>query len=156
MRGVIAADSPLPPANGTSDMPHGLLFRFLADPDAFYAEVWRTIWEFLAAWWPVATPSCVAFFCVIVGTRLVVRSKQRILMAADARVVEVQVPPSVNPAAAEAFWAHLHALLRPTWRRIWSGQPASGVRVLLRSTGGVVQDLGSRRTAVHDGRSGDR
>jgi len=123
MRGVIVADGPFPPANGTTDMPRGPVFRFLADPDAFYVEVWRTICGFFAVWWPVVTPSCVALSCAAVGARLVMRSRQHSSMAADARVVEVQVPPSVDPAAAEAFWAHLHALLRPTWRRILSGQP---------------------------------
>ncbi|WP_223297334.1 type IV secretory system conjugative DNA transfer family protein [Catenulispora acidiphila] len=55
-----------------------------------------------------------------------------------ARLIEVQVPPAVGADSAAAFWSHLHALLRPAWRRVLDGQPhltfefcfdASGARI---------------------------
>ena len=107
----------------TAGVPHGPLVRFLIDPGSFYTETWRSICGFFTVWWPVAVSSSIALTGTFVGGRLVLHARQHRLMSADARVIEVQVPPSVNPAAAEAFWAHLHALLRPTWLRIWSGQP---------------------------------
>jgi hypothetical protein len=106
-----------------SEAPSGPLARFLVDPGSLFAELWSSISGFFAAWWPAAAPSAVAVLGAVFGSRLVLRSHQHSLMDADARVVEVQVPPNVNPAAAEAFWSHLHALLRPTWRRFWYGQP---------------------------------
>src|SRR5260221_9546986 len=122
MRTLMNAGDPLPPGPGI-DMPHGPLVRFLNDPNAFYADTWKSVCEFVTAWWPVAMPSAVAVSGAVLAARLVLRSRQRRVMAADARLIEVEVPPTVNPAAAEAFWSHLHALLRPTWRRLWSGQP---------------------------------
>jgi hypothetical protein len=115
MRTLIKASNPPPPAPGT--------LRLLIDPGTFCTKAWSSICGFFAEWWPVAAPSCVALLGSVFGARLVLHSRQHRQLSADARLVEVQVPPGVNPAAAEAFWAHLHALLRPTWRRICSGQP---------------------------------
>lgn len=120
---VPATASDLPPSTPGIDMPHGPLIRFLYDPGSVFSAGQRSITEFFTTWWPVAIPAAVAALCAFAGMRLVLRSRRRRLMAVSARLVEVQVPPQVNPAAAEAFWSHLHALLRPNWRRFWQGQP---------------------------------
>ena len=122
MRTLIEIGDP-PPATPGIDMPHGPLVRFLADPDAFFIATWNSIAGFFAAWWPVTVPATVALIGAFCGARQVLRLRHRRIMAADARLIEIEVPPQVNPAAAEAFWAHLHALLRPTWRRVLCGQP---------------------------------
>ncbi|GGU89675.1 hypothetical protein GCM10010182_00050 [Actinomadura cremea] len=40
-----------------------------------------------------------------------------------ARVIEVAVPPKVEPAGAAAWWAHLVGLTAPAWKRMLFGQP---------------------------------
>ena len=105
------------------DVPGGPLTHFLVDPGSLFTGAWSSASGFVAASWPVIAPAAVALISTAFGTRAVLSLRRHRLMDSDARLVEVQVPPAVSPAAAEAFWAHLHALLRPTWRRFWSGQP---------------------------------
>jgi energy-coupling factor transporter ATP-binding protein EcfA2 len=58
----------------------------------------------------------------VVGRVLVVRWRHTRL-ADGASMVQVQVPPQVEPPAAAALWANVIGLLRPRWRRIVYGQP---------------------------------
>ncbi|HWO67463.1 MAG TPA: DUF87 domain-containing protein [Umezawaea sp.] len=45
------------------------------------------------------------------------------LLLADARQVTVLAPPTVDPAGGAALWSNLVGLLRPGWRRAFTGQP---------------------------------
>ena len=119
---TITAGDSLPVAPGIK-MPHGPLIRFLTNPNAFFADAWNSTVAFFATWWLVAAPSAVAAFGSVLGSRLVLRARHRRLMADGARVVQVQIPPEVGADAAAKFWSHLHAILRPRWRRLLDGQP---------------------------------
>ncbi|HEX3829010.1 MAG TPA: hypothetical protein VHV82_17245, partial [Sporichthyaceae bacterium] len=44
-------------------------------------------------------------------------------LVADARQVTVLAPPQVDPAGGVALWSNLVGLLRPAWRRAFTGQP---------------------------------
>ena len=44
-------------------------------------------------------------------------------LIADARLVTVLAPPTVDPTGAITVWSNLVGLLRPGWRRRFSGQP---------------------------------
>lgn len=103
--------------------PHGPVTRLLTDPMGFINSIEVKAVEFLALWWPVMVPASIALFGTVAGGRLVLRSRHRRLMADGARLIEVQVPPEVGSDSATKFWAHLHALLRPAWRRVLDGQP---------------------------------
>ena len=111
MRTLIAASGP------------PTLLRFLYDPEAFFASSWNSVATFFASWWPILGPSAVALFGTALGTRLTLRTRHRRIMANGARVIEVEIPAEVGADAAMKFWSHLHAMLRPSWRRLIDGQP---------------------------------
>ena len=95
----------------------------LTDPNAFLAAIRNSIAGFFTTWWPVATPAAVALLGAVAGTRLGLRARHRRLMADGARLITVEVPAEVGADAATKLWSHLHALLRPSWRRVLDGQP---------------------------------
>lgn len=110
------------PAPGTG-VPHGPLVTFLTDPNAFIAQTWNGLASWVTTWWPVAAPSVIAVSGLVSGARLVLRARHRRLMANGARLTSVQLPPQAAPDSAGKFWSHLHAVLRPRWRRLLDGQP---------------------------------
>ena len=112
----IALSAPWTPA----DEP---LVRFLLDPGGCLLSLLDVAASFTAMWWPVAVPAVVALSCGAVGAKTTLRNRHRRLMADGARVIAVHVPPIVEKDSGEAFWSHLHALLRPAWRRFLDGQP---------------------------------
>ncbi|MBS2545397.1 type IV secretion system DNA-binding domain-containing protein [Catenulispora sp. NL8] len=81
------------------------------------------IGTFFEQWWPLIGAGAAWLACAFVGLRVMLRSRHRRLMADSARKVEILVPPHVEPGSGAAFWAHLHAMLRPAWRRFIDGQP---------------------------------
>ena len=99
------------------------LVRFLSNPGGYFGHLADAVAGFSVTWWPVEVPLLVAAACAAAGARLRLRARHRRLMRDGARFIDVQVPPTVEPGAGEAFWANLHALLRPTWRRFLDGQP---------------------------------
>ena len=113
---------PAPPAPGT-DAPHGPLVTFLTNPNDFITHAWNSLASFLTADWPVTAPSVVAVAGLASGSRLALRARHRRLMTDGARLVSVQLPPQVEADGAAKFWSHLHAVLRPRWRRLLDGQP---------------------------------
>jgi hypothetical protein len=102
---------------------HGPVTKLLTDPAGFIDSVEVRAVQFLALWWPVMVAAVISLVGTVAGGRLVLRSRHRRLMADGARLIEVQVPPEVGADSATKFWAHLHALLRPAWRRVLDGQP---------------------------------
>ncbi|WP_194925824.1 type IV secretory system conjugative DNA transfer family protein [Catenulispora pinisilvae] len=122
MSALIPVADPAPPTPGTG-VPHGPLVTFLTDPNVFVTHMWNGLASLFTADWPVAAPSAVAVSGLLSGTRLVLRARHRRLMATGARLVSVQLPPQVGADSAAKFWSHLHAVLRPRWRRLLDGQP---------------------------------
>ena len=126
---MMPADDPGPVApGGASTAPVWTpqrvpLVRFLSNPGGYLGQMADSAISFAMAWWPVEVPLLVAMICTATGTRLRLRARHRRLMCDGARFIDVQVPPAVEPGAGEAFWANLHALLRPAWRRFLDGQP---------------------------------
>src|SRR4051812_6127950 len=123
MRKLITATGDPPPHTPGIKVPRSPLIRFLDDPDAFFAATWNNITSFTTTWWPVLTPTAVATLGFVLGTRHALRVRHRRNMADGSRLIEVEVPQNVHEAAAQVFWAKLHALLRPGWRRFLDGQP---------------------------------
>jgi uncharacterized protein DUF87/type IV secretory system conjugative DNA transfer VirD4/TraG family protein len=60
---------------------------------------------------------------LVVTGRVLLARWRRTRLAEGAQLVQVQVPPQVDPPAAGALWANVIGLLRPRWRRILFGQP---------------------------------
>lgn len=88
----------------------------------------------LTRWWLLATRIALTHLPLLIGgvlisiaifitaTRLLPRWRHGRL-ARGAQLVQVQVPPHVDPASAATLWANLIGLLRPRWRRWLFGQP---------------------------------
>ena len=99
------------------------LSRFLENPGGYFSSCLDAVSAFLVDWWPLIGTTLVWLVCVVTGLRIVLRSRHHRLMAVGARKIEILVPPHVEPGSGAAFWAHLHAMLRPAWRRFIDGQP---------------------------------
>ena len=132
-------DTPVPPApNG----PLVLLHHAVEDAQ-----------HFGATWWPILVTSTTAALLMSASVRTVKRRRHVQGMVRDARLIRILIPPKVEPASGAAFWAHLHGLLRPAWRRWWSGQPhlsfefafsSAGVRIAIWVPGCVPPGLVER------------
>jgi hypothetical protein len=60
---------------------------------------------------------------VVAATTLARRAWQARRLAEGARCITIMAPPAVDAAGAQALWANLHGLIRPSWRARLAGQP---------------------------------
>jgi len=109
-------------SNPTS-VPHPPLIDFLRDPNAWWHQAWTKVAATAERWWLPSVLAVVGLVACIVGIRGELLRRRSLVMNRGARLITVLVPPTVDPSAGQAFWAHLHGLLRPAWRRAASGQP---------------------------------
>jgi len=112
-----------PPTPSTPVAPSGPLVTYLRDPGAAVRHLlaWLQDWALGpgVVMGPVLLVGLVAVWVAQVWWR---RRCQRQL-AVDARLISILAPPTVDPAGAQALWANLVGLLRPAWRRRFTGQP---------------------------------
>ncbi|MBS2545522.1 DUF87 domain-containing protein [Catenulispora sp. NL8] len=101
----------------------GLLIRLLEDPYAVLSGFAGGLPYSALGNWAFDASGSIAVLGAVAGMRLVLRARQHRLLADGARLIEIQMPPAVAADSAAAFWSHLHALLRPAWRRMVDGQP---------------------------------
>ncbi len=103
--------------------PASFVQEYLRDPGAVVRAVIAVIREAAASWGPVVIPLlALALAGVVVGRRWWAR-RCHDRMAADARIVTVLAPPSVDPDGAAALYSNLVGLLRSGWKRRVRGQP---------------------------------
>ena len=96
---------------------------YLRDPGGALHAVLEALREFTVAWGPTLGPAMVvAATAGVIGPRWW-RRRCHDQMAADARVVTVLAPPTVEPDGAAALFSNLVGLLRPGWKRRVHGQP---------------------------------
>ncbi|TFE31038.1 DUF87 domain-containing protein [Frankia sp. B2] len=89
----------------------------------------------LAVWGlPVGVPLAVLLVLVAVAAGRW-RAARDAALVADARTVEILMPPEVSPQAAAAFWGQMSGLLRPRWQRLFHGQPYLGFELVARRAG---------------------
>ncbi len=133
MRTFIAA-APSPPAPPPAAPGPGWLPRLLADPGLLtrYAAA-HTV--------ELAVSAAAVTLTVLTGVwiRGRVRARWHARLCADARTVEIQLPPEVGPEAAAVFWAQMSGLLRPPLQRLLHGQPHLGWEWLFDETGSRVR-----------------
>ncbi|RAG85193.1 type VI secretion protein, partial [Streptacidiphilus pinicola] len=97
----------------------GILGRFLLDPQTPLTAVTHLA----AHTWPIALPAAtIAAGGAAVGRVLGHHYAQRRLTRTG-HGLEILVAPIVDPAGANALWAHLRGLLRPWWRRLAGQHP---------------------------------
>jgi hypothetical protein len=101
----------------------GLVGDYLRDPGTTADAVLIGLRDWAVVWGPIVVP----VFLVAVAGWVVVRWwwRERCYAAlqADARCVTVLAPPTVDPAGGAAIWSNLVGLLRPAWKRWFTGQP---------------------------------
>jgi hypothetical protein len=98
--------------------PDGPLTRFLLDPEGALRAVIGWLLDAL----PILLLGLGLAGAVFAGWRLWIIRRDRRLMV-GARRVRVLSPTEIDPVGARTLWMGLHALLRPRWRRLLSGQP---------------------------------
>ncbi|OKI24708.1 type VI secretion protein [Saccharothrix sp. CB00851] len=101
----------------------GWLEDYLRDPGGTLFALLDRLRDLALTWGPSAAPVLVvAVTATVMGRRWWARRCHELLVA-DARQVTVLAPPVVDPAGGAALWSNLVGLLRPGWRRAFTGQP---------------------------------
>ncbi|GAA1291773.1 type IV secretory system conjugative DNA transfer family protein [Saccharothrix xinjiangensis] len=101
----------------------GWLEDYLHDPGRALPALVDRLHDLALEWGPIVTPVLTVLVTLtVIGRRQWARRCHRLLLA-DARHITVLAPPQVDPAGGAALWSNLVGLLRPGWRRAFSGQP---------------------------------
>jgi hypothetical protein len=96
--------------------------HLLHDPDDAWqalADLAHRLLEHVAA---LAPELALGVLAVVLAARLLGRLRDRRASRAG-RMIEIGVPPDVDPDGALLLWSALHDLLRPRLRRLLGGQP---------------------------------
>jgi hypothetical protein len=108
--------TPLPPTG-----PNGPLARFLAHPDTWWAALGQHLARIAHAVLPVAVTVAVAL-AALVALVVVVRVVARHRSTSTGQLVDVEVPPIVDPKGAASFWRNLHPVLTARHRLLAAPQ----------------------------------
>ncbi|WP_231648466.1 type IV secretory system conjugative DNA transfer family protein [Saccharothrix sp. NRRL B-16348] len=96
---------------------------YLRDPGGVVLALLERLRDLALGWGPLVAPVlAVLAVAIVTGRRWWARRCHELLLA-DARQVTVLAPPQVDPAGGAALWSNLVGLLRPGWRRAFTGQP---------------------------------
>jgi hypothetical protein len=96
---------------------------YLRDPLGAFQYVLAYLRGLALIWGPIAGPILAVVVAAVVIARRRWRRRYHERLAADARLVTVLAPPTVDPSGAVTVWSNLVGLLRPGWLRRFSGQP---------------------------------
>jgi hypothetical protein len=99
-----------------------LLVRFLRDPSRQLAHGLAGVEHALVQLLPVALGLVAVAVALLVVRALLLRLREQRL-ARGARLLELAVPPELEPEGALLLWSSLHDLLRPHLARLFAGQP---------------------------------
>ena len=116
----------MPPTTTTTitppTVPDGPLSHFLAHPDVDWSHIAHRLVRIAHSALPLAARSAVgpALLVTLVAVVLVVA---RLRSTSNGQVVDVEVPPTVDPKAAAAFWRNLHPVLAARHRLLARPQP---------------------------------
>lgn len=111
------------PTRSTGPVTAGWMEDYLRDPGGALLALLVRLRDLALDWGPVAAPVLAVLVTgIVLGRRWWARRCHELLLA-DARQVTVLAPPQVDPAGGAALWSNLVGLLRPGWRRAFTGQP---------------------------------
>ncbi|GGS53776.1 hypothetical protein GCM10010171_56100 [Actinokineospora fastidiosa] len=97
--------------------------NYLRDPGGALLALLARLRDLALHWGPLAAPVLTVLITGIVISRRWWARRCHELLLTDARQVTVLAPPTVDPAGGAALWSNLVGLLRPGWRRAFTGQP---------------------------------
>lgn len=107
----------------TRGLGDGWIGDYLRDPGGALLRLLSDLRDWAVAWGPITAPVLVVVAASAVSGRLWWAHRCHARFVADARCITVLAPPQVDPAGGQALWANLVGLLRPAWRRWFTGQP---------------------------------
>ncbi|MFI6098207.1 helicase HerA domain-containing protein [Lentzea sp. NPDC051213] len=105
------------------DLIDGWLGGYLRDPGSALVAVLTHLRDWAINWGPIAAPALAFGVAGFVLARRWWARRCHARLVADARQITVLAPPQVDPAGGQALWSNLVGLLRPAWRRAFTGQP---------------------------------
>jgi hypothetical protein len=108
---------------------------YLRDPLGAFQNVLAHLRDLALAWGPIAGPILAVAITTAVVARRRWRRRYHEKLVTDARLVTVLAPPTVDPSGAITVWSNLVGLLRPGWRRRFSGQPHLGFELTFTDDG---------------------
>lgn len=103
-------------------VPFSWIGDYVRDPSTECRLLLATL-EPLLARAPIVIPLLAVGFAGLVAIRCWWKQRCHAALLADARCVTVLAPPAVDPAGGVLLWSNLVGLLRPSWRRWFTGQP---------------------------------
>ncbi|VVJ21537.1 Uncharacterised protein [Amycolatopsis camponoti] len=103
--------------------PEGWVGGYLTDPWGAVHQLLAEVLDVAWSWGPIALPVLALVAAGQAVGRRWWRGRCHATLVADARCVTVLTPPTVDPAGGVLLWSNLVGLLRPSWRRWFSGQP---------------------------------
>lgn len=106
-----------------SGLTNGWLGDYLRDPGGALLALLGHLRDWAITMGPVAVPVLAIGVAGFVLARRWWARRCHARLIDDARQVTVLAPPTVDPAGGAALWSNLVGLLRPAWRRWWTGQP---------------------------------
>ncbi|WP_184729327.1 type IV secretory system conjugative DNA transfer family protein [Saccharopolyspora phatthalungensis] len=117
----------------------GWIGDYLRDPGGALHHVLASLAEWAITFGPIVGPLLAVGLGLLIGVRRWWRRHCHQRLAADARMVTVLAPPRVDPAGGAALWSHLVGLLRPAWKRWFTGQPHVGCEYVFSETGVAIR-----------------
>lgn len=98
------------------------LVRFLRDPAGSLEHALHALPQFATGARPLAAVLGGVALALLLA-RLVLRRLRERRLAQGARLIQLAVPPELEPEGALLLWSALHDLLRPRLARLLGGQP---------------------------------
>ncbi len=108
---------------------------YLRDPLGAFQNVLAHLRDLALVWGPIAGPILTVAITAAIVARRRWRRRYHEKLVTDARLVTVLAPPTVDPSGAITVWSNLVGLLRPGWRRRFSGQPHLGFELTFTDDG---------------------
>ncbi|QFU86755.1 helicase HerA domain-containing protein [Amycolatopsis sp. YIM 10] len=112
---------------------------YLRDPGGTTATLLAAVADRALAWGPVLVPALAMTMAGGIAARRWWRARRHAALQVDARRITVLAPPTVDPTGGAAVWSNLVGLLRPAWRRLWTGQPHLAMEYVFGEHGVTVQ-----------------
>lgn len=118
---------------------NGWLGDYLRDPGGALLALLGHVRIWAITWGPILTPVLALGIAGFIAGRRQWTHRGHARLVTNARLVTVLAPPTVDPTGGAALWSHLVGLLRPAWRRWFTGQPHVACEYVFSETGTTIR-----------------